>query len=201
MLSPLAGASVGAEVYFMSKGGFFVYQGTVSRVPCTVLDYVFSNLNESQLFKVFATSDPNNNEITWFYPTGTGDTDVSNYVTFNYIENHWSIGTFARGAWIQAQTKTNPVASSNDTDNPKTQYLYTQEYGYDGDGSDIAPYIESGEVSIADGHSMAFMRRFLPDFRISGTANSAMLSVKIKGSATHRRIGNRLWLVNGRFSL
>jgi len=180
VLSPAAMVATGDAVFFMDLQGFYVFQGSINRIECNVLDYVFSNIDREQLFKVYATNNPDNSEVSWFYPTSSGEVD--SYVTYNYVEQHWAIGTFDRGVWIQAPTKTNPVASSNDLANVKTNYLYTHENGYDADGAALGAYIESGGTSLDDGEFFMFMDRFLPDFEIKGTTNNADFTVKIKGT-------------------
>jgi len=52
----------------------------------------------------------------------------------------------------------------------------------DAEGSDIGGYIESGSLSIADGENFTFMKRFIPDFNITGIENNAMFTVDIKGN-------------------
>lgn len=181
ILSPRAAISAGDAVYFMDADGFYVYQGAVQQLRCTVLNYVFSALDKTQAYKVFAANNPDDSEVTWFYPAGEPGSEVNRYVTYNYKEGHWTIGTFDRGEWIQAPTKTYPVAATNDVVNVKENFLYNQESGYSADGEDIAPYIESGEVSIGDGESLMFMRRMIPDFRFRGTAANANFDITIKG--------------------
>ena len=183
MLSPNAGVAVGDAVYFMDYKGFYIYQGSIQRIPCTVFDHVYSNLDRVQVFKIFALHNPDNSEVTWFYPAGSdGVTEINRYVTYNYAEQVWSIGTLVRGAWIQAATRAYPLAASADTANIDTNYIYEHEVGHDADGSEMAAYIESGELSIADGESLAFMRRFIPDFRFNGTSANADMTITIKGS-------------------
>lgn len=182
MLSPKAAVNTGDAVFFMDMEGFYRYLGSVERLPCSVLNHVFSNIDTTQLYKVFSSHNPSDSEVTWYYPTGTAPAEINRYVTYNYVENHWSIGTFDRGAWIQAKTKTNPIASSNDISSPKVNYLYNQETGDDADGSDIGGFVESGTMSIGDGESFVFMNRFIPDFRITGTANNASFAVEIKAN-------------------
>src|SRR5690606_25721705 len=119
------------------------------------------------------------NEVTWFYPIGSGPTDITHYATFNYVEGVWYTGTMARGAWMPALTKKQPIASSitGDLEN----YLYYHETGHSGDGEPINAYIESGDLELADGQSFVFVRRLLPDFEFSGTAAAANVQVSIKG--------------------
>ena len=181
-LSPKGMVTVGDMVYFISLKGFYVYRGAVQPLTCPVFDYVFSNIDRGQLYKVFATSNTDNYEVTWFYPSGGPDAEITNYVTFNYKEQVWSVGTMVRGAWIEANTKSYPIAASADTANIDTNYLYNQEFGYDADGVEILPHIESGSLSIADGEQFAFMKRVIPDFRWKGMEENADLTISIKGN-------------------
>lgn len=180
MVSPKAATSAGDAVYFMDRGGFYMYNGAIQRLVCTVLDYVFSNLNQDQIFKVFATTSVDFSEVTWFYPIGTGNPECTNYVTYNYVENSWSVGTLDRGAWIPAQTRNYPIASSNirSTDN---NYLYTHENGYDADGEAMNAYIESGGIELSEGEQFMFVTRMIPDFEFRGATSSAAMNVVLKG--------------------
>lgn len=181
-VGPNAAVSAGDAVYFMDLKGFYVYKGAVQRIPCSVFNYVYSNIDRTQLYKVFATANTDNSEVIWFYPSGEDGAEINSYVAYNYLENVWTIGTLARGAWIQAESRSYPIASSINTTDITANYLYNQEYGYDADGSELTAYIESGEVSIADGEQFAFVRRLLPDFRFGGNSNNVDITVTVKGS-------------------
>ena len=180
MISPKAAANARGSVYFMDRGGFFVYNGSVQPVPCSVKDHVFSNINLGQSYKVHAATNADFSEITWFYPVGEDDTDITNYVTFNYAENLWSVGTLVRGAWIEAGTRDYPLASSIITSS-NANYMYFQENGYDDDGSAMTAYIESGDVELGEGGNFMFLSRMIPDFRFSGDTGSASMDITIKG--------------------
>lgn len=181
MLSPKAAVTAGDNVYFMDKTGFYMYNGSFQRIPCSVLSHVYDNLNLGQAYKAFAVSNLEFHEVTWFYPVGTGNTDVTNYVTYNYLENNWSIGTLSRGAWIQANTKNYPVASSNDIVTDTVNYIYNQEFGYDDDGSAMTAYLESGGIELDDGNNYMMVSRMIPDFSFSGAAGDAVVDMTIKG--------------------
>lgn len=181
MASPNAGIAIGDAVFFMDIDGFYVYNGGVQRLPCDVFAYVFDNLNQSQKFKIFAYNNPDFSEITWFYPVGSGNTDVTNYVTFNYVENNWCVGTLSRGAMIHAATRSNPIGSSNDLLNIDTNYLYTHEDGHDADGEPLNAYVESGDFELGEGDSFYFANRIIPDFRLFGNPSSAEITITVKG--------------------
>jgi len=180
MISPNAAVNARGSIYFMDKGGFYVYNGSVQPLPCSVKEFVFSNLNEDQAFKVFAAENNAFSEVTWFYPVGTGDTEVTNYVTFNYAENLWSVGTLVRGAWRGAGTRNNPLASSIIT-STNANYLYSHEDGFDDDGSAMTAFIESGDLEMDDGERFMLIRRIIPDFAFSGTTSDASIDMTIKG--------------------
>jgi hypothetical protein len=180
MISPKAAVNAGGAVYFMDRGGFYVYTGSVQPIPCSVLDYVFSNLNLQQSYKVFSSTNADHNEVTWFYPIGSGETEITNYVTYNYVEQLWSIGTMERGAWVEANSKNYPIATSVITSSDNN-YIYIQERGHDADGSAMTAYIESGDVEMGDGERYMLLSKLIPDFTFKGNTDDASMDVIIKG--------------------
>jgi hypothetical protein len=64
-----AAISTGDSVYWMGTGQFYMYNGTVTQMPCSVKEYVFSDINIYQLAKVAAASNAAFAEIWWFYPS------------------------------------------------------------------------------------------------------------------------------------
>jgi len=181
MISPKAAVNARGVVYFMDKGNFYTYNGAVQPLQCSVLDYVFSNINLGQAYKVFAAENNAHSEVTWYYPIGSGDTEITNYVTYNYIENLWSVGTLVRGAWLGAATRDNPLATSIIT-STDANYLYNHETGYDDDGSAMTAYVESGDLELSDGEVFTFISRIIPDFNFSGNTDDASLDITLKGS-------------------
>ena len=163
----------------MDQTGFYVYNGAVQQIPCSVQEYVLTNIDMSQSFKVFAAENNAFSEIIWFYPkTGSGG-EISDYVSFNYNENLWAVGTLARGAWLDSGVLSGPIASSVIT-STDDNYVYNHEDGHDDDGSAMTAYIESGDLEIGDGNNFMIIDRVLPDFSFSG--NSAEITMTIKGS-------------------
>jgi hypothetical protein len=179
MISPNAAVNSRGSVFFMDEGGFFVYNGSVQPLPCSVKDYVFSNLNVGQAFKVFAAENSAHSEVTWYYPIGSGTTEITNYVTYNYEENLWSVGTLTRGAWFDSGLGNFPLATSIITDT-NVNYMYEHENGYDADGEALTAFVESGDLEIGDGNSFMFMNRIIPDFSFKGTDPSVSMTIKGK---------------------
>ena len=180
MISPNAAVNARGVVYFMDRRNFYVYNGAVQPLPCSVKEFVFSNLNQDQAFKVFAAENNDYNEVTWFYPIGSADSEITNYVTYNYEENLWSVGTLDRGAWNGGTTRQFPLATT--VNDPGSNYLYEHEVGFDADGEAMTAFIESGDLELAEGEFFMFMSRIIPDFTFNGDQSSAATDVVIKGS-------------------
>ena len=182
MISPNAAVNARGSVYFMDSGGFYVYNGSVQPLPCSVKEHVFTNLNKGQAFKVFAAENNDFSEVTWFYPVGESDTEITNYVSYNYAENLWSVGTLDRGAWIGYSKNSNPIASSVNTGVTDANYLYNHETGFDDDGQAMTAFVESGDLEIGEGERFMMISRIIPDFSFRGATSDASIDFTIKGS-------------------
>jgi hypothetical protein len=166
IMGPNAAKAVDDTVYWMGLEEFYVYTGQVQKLPCSVKSYVFNDFNDGQAEKVFAALNSSFNEITWFYPSSASD-NIDRYVTYNYLEQVWTIGNLARSAWLDRGINAQPIAAGLDGK------LYQHEFGND-DGSTspasaIDAYIESSQVDIGDGENFAFIRRMIPDVTFDGS--------------------------------
>jgi len=182
MISPNAAVNARGSVYFMDSGGFYVYNGSVQPLPCSVKEHVFTNLNKGQAFKVFAAENNDFSEVIWFYPVGESDTEITNYVSYNYAENLWAVGTLDRGAWIGYSKNSNPIASSVNTGVTDANYLYSHETGFDDDGQAMTAFVESGDLEISEGERFMMISRIIPDFSFRGATSDASVDFTIKGS-------------------
>ena len=107
--------AVGDQAFWMSQGGFFKFQGSVQPLNCDVQDHVFKELNRVQDSKIYASSNPEFFEITWWYASSTSD-EILKYVTYNYKENWWSIGELCRTAFAVGSPGVfdNPIGIADD---------------------------------------------------------------------------------------
>ena len=174
-------------VYWMSPNAFYMFDGTVKQIPCSVQDYVFNNLNFGQTDIIFCGSNTKFAEVSWFYATN-GNNYVTNVVTYNYRDNVWTVGTLARTTWADKDIFDYPLATAynpNSTTNTSpTVYglqngistLYYQENGLNADGQAMTAYIESADVDIIDGDDFMFVKRYIPDFlNLQGDLNMQIL--------------------------
>ena len=169
LISPKGAINAPPGVFWMDRSGFYSYTGTVSRVPCSVHEYVFTDFNQEQSFKVFAFLNRQFNEVGWFYPSGDS-LEIDRYVTYNYQEKVWSYGLLTRYAWLDEGVQPYPRATGVDTNN----YVYKHETGNDADGSPMDNvYIESGDFAL-DGIGNAYtqIQNAIPDVRFIGDGGS-----------------------------
>tara|TARA_Y100000361_G_scaffold51332_1_gene44859 strand:- start:329 stop:2254 length:1926 start_codon:yes stop_codon:yes gene_type:complete len=167
---PLAVTSVQDTVFWMGKNEFYMYTGTVQRMPCTVRDHVFSDLNWSQGRKIFAGLNSSFAEIWWFYPS-EASTENDKYVIYNYEQQIWYTGSLARTAWLDRGIEQYPISVSTD------HYVYNHENGFD-DGSTEPPsalnaHIESSQFDIGDGDQFSFVHRLIPDITFRNSTNTS----------------------------
>jgi len=118
--------SVNGVSYWMGQaGGFYLFDGTVKKIPCSVEDFVFTTIDDGDLGINFDSSDVvfagyNSlfNEINWFYPSKNSN-QIDRVVTFNYQEKLWTVGSLARTTYYDKTVFDNPYASDyNDSGVP-----------------------------------------------------------------------------------
>jgi len=182
LIGPKAVVNAPNGVYFMSKSGFYLYNGSVQKLPCSVQDYVFSDLNLSQAYKCHLALNSEFSEVWFFYPSLEDDTnEISRYVIYNYEENSWSIGSLVRHAWLDAGIENKPIASGISS---STNYLYTHETGFNNDDSAMdGVFIESADIDIADGENFAFVKKVIPDVLFAtqtGTSPTPAMNIVVK---------------------
>ena len=164
LLGPKAAVTAPQGVFWMSYNNFYIYNGSVQTVPCTVQNYVFSDINLTQSFKIHAFTIADKNEVGWFY-CSSSSSEIDKYVIYNYAENVWFYGSLSRTAWLDAGIENYPRAVSNG-------YLYQQELGFDDDGSPMTNvFIESSDFDLGDGEQFTFIQRIIPDFKFLQSSN------------------------------
>lgn len=111
MVGPNACANANGVVFFMDRGSFYVYSGSVQRLRCPVLSTVFDDFNYDEAIQVACGTNLDFSEVIWFYPS-SGSTVNDRYVVYNYDEQVWYCGSMNRGAWDNAAVRPYPKASS-----------------------------------------------------------------------------------------
>ena len=186
LISPNAAVNVDSVVYWMGTNKFYMYNGRVQTLPCTLDDHVFKNFNGAQTDQFFAGLNAEFHEIWWFYCSGDADGSASEtidrYVVYNYLDNIWFHGecddNFDRTAWSDSTTREYPQAASDDG------FIYNHEFGNDADGSALSASITSASVSLDEGDRFTLVRKIIPDMNFVGSDNnvapSASMSIDTK---------------------
>ena len=182
MVGPKAAVNAPNGVYYASKTGFYFYNGSVQKLPCTVQEYVFEDLDLDQAFKCHMGLNSEFSEMWFFYPSLTDNTgEVSRYIIYNYEENTWSIGSLIRYAWLDAGIEDQPIASGIDN---SLNLLFDQETGFDDYTQPMSNvFIESADLDVADGENFAFVKRIIPDIAFIkelGATNSPAMNIVLK---------------------
>ena len=166
LVGPNAMVNTPKGVFWMDKKGFYSYSGQIQELPCTVDDYVFSDLNQTQSYQIFGFVNKAFNEVGWFYCSGT-NTVLDKYVTYNYEENVWMIGELSRTCWLDEGIFSDPKATSS---SDYVGYLYNQESGVDNDGVAMTDvFIESSDFDIdPGGEDYQFISKIIPDIKFTG---------------------------------
>lgn len=143
-----------ATAIWMSRTGFWMYDGSVKPLASDVGDYVYRNMNVGQSSKTYAVHKGEFGEVWWFYPSANS-TEVDSYVLYNYREGHWNIGLLPRTAGTGRGAFDRPLLMSADG------FLYEHEVGYEYDSETL--FCESGPVQIGNGDSLMAVRELIPD--------------------------------------
>ena len=199
-----AAVEIDGVAYWMSNNGFFMFDGTVKSLPCSVEDYVFDDIDTTKGQQVCAGLNNLFTEVTWWYPT-TGSDFNNRYVSYNYGETmklpagNWYTGTNAnsiRTSWTDTLVYPKPYATKYNesaagtfpavigvTGLGHTVYFEhetgTDQINPDGSTTALTSFIQSFEFSLQKDQTEYFlaMRRFLPNFKTLTGNNNITLAV------------------------
>ena len=171
-IGPNAMINTAKGVFWMDKKGFYNYAGSVVKLPCSVEEHVFGNINETQSYQTFGFLNKEFSEVGWFY-CSAGSNAIDKYVTYNYEENVWMIGELSRTAWLDEGIFANPKATSSN-------YLFDHELGNDDDGNAMTNvFIESSDFDLGEGEEFQFVSRIIPDVTFNGTGSTGASGQKV----------------------
>ena len=175
-IGPHAAIDVNGQAFWMGEDSFHVFDGSSKKLISPVEDYVFDDINKTQAYKVHVGHVSQFNEIIWWYCSSSSNS-IDRWVSYNYLESTWSVGTMPRTAWSDSGTFDKPQGAEYFPDSTADTYntihgltsgrslLYNQEDGINGNGSAINTFLQSGYFDIGDGEQVMFMKKFIPDFK------------------------------------
>jgi hypothetical protein len=186
--------------YWMGNDSFFLFDGAVKKIPCSVQDYVFDDINNNALGDVFCAVNSDFNEVIWFYPS-KNSTQIDRNVTYNYAEKIWYIGSLSRSSWADRGVYSNPYAAEFDSSDTTATistingvkegrtFVYLHEEGVNDDGAAMNCHIESGDIDVGDGDQFLSISRFIPDFKNQVGAVDITVKSRPYPSASQRTHG------------
>ena len=182
LIAQHAAIDVNGRAYWMGDDAFYMYDGVVKKMPCSVQDYVYDDISFTNKNDIACGVNPEFNEVLWFYPSSSA-TQIDRVVVYNYLENTWYTSTLGRTTYLGNYTYEFPISSEYDTTvtaNATTStgvsntpigvtagasYVYEQEKGNNqANGTAIAASLTTGSIEIGDGDQFMSVSKFVPDF-------------------------------------
>lgn len=168
LIASRAWGILGGITYWMSEQGFKGYAGGgVQELQCDVWDKIFPILDKGQVEKITCCPNSTFNEITWEFPSTSGDGECDMYVKYTPASRSWDYGFKPEGrtAWIDKNIFGPPIGAGANS------YIYQHEIGTDADTEAMDSFAESGWFTISEGTDFVFIERMLPDVTIEGEMN------------------------------
>ena len=183
MISPHAAVDIDGVSYWMGDNNFYMYDGRVNTMPCTIRRHLFESFNMTQKDKVYAGINSEFKEIIWLYPRGDS-LEPNAYVIYNYEEQTWVYGnlfedgittTFADRGVFDSTVLTGRTSATGDmlVWNNEPDDIYT------GDGQTLSSFIESAEFDLDEGKQLMFADKLIPDYTFS-TGEQIKFSIKTR---------------------
>ena len=174
LIAPHAATDYDGISVWMGYDNFYVFDGQVKNLDCTVRRFIFDRLNRDQKDKIFAGINSEFKEVIWLYPSKDSD-ECDSYVIWSPSENYWTFGssiftTFADKTVFGNTITTGVTAGGNNLYNNEPAGVFTEN------GQPQSSFIESADFDMADGNEIMFLSRVIPDF----TLNDGALTFSIK---------------------
>ena len=188
---------IDGSAFWLSSKGFFLYDGTVKSIPCSVEDFVYDNFDTTKGQQVSAGLNNLFTEITWYYPA-SGSEYNDKYVVFNYGESAgvpggvWYTGTEARTSWIDSNVYPNPFATKYDSTADGT---FPVVVGQDGLGQTTYFEHEVGTDQVNPNGTTTTVTSFIQSFDIDLEQRQR----NAQGRASGPKISGELFLAMRRF--
>ena len=189
LIAQHAAIEVNGVAYWMSDDAFYLYDGVVKKMPCSVQDFVFDDISYTNKNDIAVGLNTAYNEIIWYYPSANAS-QIDRAVAYNYLEGTWYTVSLGRTTWLGAYVYEKPIATeynASATANISTilgltagaSFIYEHESGNNqADGTAITAFLETGSVEIADGDQLMSVSKLVPDFDNLANTMTARLTLE-----------------------
>jgi len=130
--------------------------------------FVFDRMNKTFIDKTVVGHNKAFKEVTWFYVSSDSpNQEPDSYVTYNYAENAWTVGTMDRTVWLDSfGAKLVPFAFDPDG------FLYNHETGTSDNGAAMNSFIEASPREITEnGETLYMVDQVIPDVKMSANTS------------------------------
>lgn len=188
----------GVAYWIGANRQFYKYDGQAQVLPCTVLRYVFDGLDDTQKAKIYAGVNAKFSEIIWLYcSTDSVDGENDRYVIYNVVENHWTIGTLRRNAWLDSSIYPQILAVGPENAGNNSGLFY-HETGYAAGTSALHASLTSDYITINSGDDILFCNKYVPDLQ---AADGTTLMDNMEISFYTRKYPGATPIVKGPYSM
>jgi hypothetical protein len=182
LIAKFAAGVLGTTIFWLSQKQFFYLPsgGSVAPLPCTVWDFIFQNLDTSNVDSIRCAPNSQFGEISWFFPVIGGTGVNTAYVKYTPQFNAWDYGFIDRSAWIDQSGLGPPIGADS-----VSNYIYQHETSNDADGAPLSPSFSTGYWALSDGEDYSFCDLVMPDFKfgMQGAAQTAVINISFTYAA------------------
>jgi hypothetical protein len=166
LIAPHAAVDYDGRTVWMGFDNFYVFDGQVRTLDCTVRRYIFDRLDLTNKDKIFTGINSEFKEVIWLYPSTDGSGECDSYVVWSPDENYWTYGstlftTFNDKIVFGNTITTGTSVNGNNIYNNEPDGLFTAN------GEAISSFIESADFDIEDGTQLMFLDRLIPDMTLN----------------------------------
>lgn len=173
LIGKKAMAILSGTIFWMGQSQFYMYAGSgVQSLPCTVWDFIFQELDTTQVERIRAAANSRFNEISWFFPTQSSGGEINAYVKYSLATGGWDFGYLSRTAWINQSVLGPPIGGD------PTGLVFQHETSPNADGQPLVASFQTGYFTLQDGDLLTFIDQVWPDFKwgyYGGAQNASLL--------------------------
>ena len=165
LIAPHAAVDYDGRTVWMGFDNFYVFDGQVRTLDCTVRRYIFDRLNLTAKDKIFAGINSEFKEVIWLYPSTDG-VECDSYVIWSPDENYWTYGSGIFTTFIDKDIFGNTVTTGVSVAG-NNLYDNEPEGVFTANGEAITSFLESADFDIQDGNELMFIDRIVPDLTMN----------------------------------
>jgi len=171
LICPQAIAKTERFAVWWGERTFWLYDGALKELPCSVIDYLYDDLDPQQVSKITSFSNTLYNEVWWLYQSSLSASEVDSYIVWNYVNNTWYTGKLDRTAGLDSGV-TNTLLMVD-----SAGAIFNHEL--DGVLPDGSIFVSSGALELGNGYHNMAVRYIYPDTAGSGGVEYELIAKQL----------------------